>query len=60
MNQEEIKQVVSHLFSDFIKEEAGNRVTKNNMLGLLMNINLAVEGKISLTPPPEVDNTKIM
>jgi hypothetical protein len=47
----EIKKVVSHLLDNFLKTEAGNKVTPNNMLGLSVMITQALDGQITLTPP---------
>jgi hypothetical protein len=61
---EEIKKVVGVLLTEFVKEEAGNRVTSNNMAGLQMKIMMALDGKISMNPPEdapkaEADHAKI-
>jgi hypothetical protein len=48
---EEIKQVVQQLIQEFTQVEAGNKVTQNNMLGLSMKIGMALDGKITLSPP---------
>jgi hypothetical protein len=50
---EEIKKTVQALLQNFAKEEAGNRVTSNNMMGLMMNINAALDGKITMTKPKD-------
>ena len=51
---EEIKEVVGHLLANFTKEEAGNRVTSNNMLALTLHINHALDGQITLQKQEEV------
>ena len=48
-----IKEVVQHLIQNFVKEEAGNRVTNNNMAGLTMMLMQAIDGKITMKPPEE-------
>ena len=50
---EEIKKVVGVLLTEFVKEEAGNRVTSNNMAGLQMKIMMALDGKITMIPPED-------
>lgn len=48
---EEIKKVINVILQEFIKEEAGNRVTSNNISGLQLKLSAALDGKITLTPP---------
>jgi hypothetical protein len=45
---EEIKQVVGHILQEFVREEAGNKVTRNNMAGLTMQLHGAIDGQITL------------
>jgi hypothetical protein len=49
INTDEVKKVISTLIDNFVKEEAGNRVTRNNMLALSLYIGQAVDGQITLT-----------
>jgi len=49
---EDVKKVIGVLLQEFAKEEAGNRVTSNNMAGLQMKIQMAFDGKIHINPPP--------
>lgn len=44
-----VKQVVRQIIHEFISEEAGNKVTRNNMAGLSMQIFAAIEGNITIT-----------
>ena len=50
---QETKEVIRTLLADFVKEEAGNRVTSNNMGGLQMKLMMALDGKITLHPPEQ-------
>jgi hypothetical protein len=50
---DEIKKVVAVLIQNFIKEEAGNRITSNNMLALSIGINQAIDGQITMSKPGE-------
>ena len=43
-----VQEVINQLLQQFTQEEAGNKVTRNNMLGLSMQIGMAFEGKITL------------
>jgi hypothetical protein len=47
----DIKKIVGQLLNNFLTEEHGNRVTKNNMFALATQINQTFEGQITLTPP---------
>jgi hypothetical protein len=49
----EIRKVVQSILSNFLIEEQGNRVTKNNMQALMINVNHAFDGNITLTPPKD-------
>jgi hypothetical protein len=51
-NLNSVKQVISVVIDNFIKEEVGNRVTRNNMAGLTMTIMQAMDGNITLEQPP--------
>lgn len=55
VSTDEVKQVINQLVQNFIKEEQGNRVTNNNMSGLLMQIFAAVDGQITVNQPQEGD-----
>jgi hypothetical protein len=57
-NMEEIKQVVGGLLQNFVKEEAGNKVTTNNISGLAMNLMQALDGNITMTKPEETPPSK--
>ena len=46
-DMDEIKKTISVLLQNFAKEEAGNKVTSNNMAGLSMNLMMALDGNIS-------------
>ena len=50
---EDIKKIVSALLSEFAREEAGNKVTSNNMFALGAKINMAFDGKITLEKPED-------
>jgi hypothetical protein len=50
---EEIKKVVQVLLNNFIVEEKGNTVTTNNMTGLAIKIDQALDGLITLNAPKE-------
>ena len=45
-----IKEVVNIILQNFVQEEIGNRVTKNNMMALAIQINQAFDGQITLPP----------
>jgi hypothetical protein len=47
---ENIKKVVAALLQEFAKEEAGNRVTSNNIFGLSSKLMAALDGQITLKP----------
>lgn len=47
---EDIKKVVAALLQEFAKEEAGNRVTSNNIFGLSSKLMAALDGQITLKP----------
>lgn len=52
-DMDEIKKVIGQLLQNFTQEEAGNKVTSNNMAGLAMNLMGALDGNITLKPPEE-------
>ena len=55
---EEIKKVVNILIENFTKEEAGNRVTSNNMFALHSRIMMALDGQITTEKPKEKPEKK--
>jgi len=55
---EEIKKVINALMDNFTKEEAGNRVTSNNMFALHSRIMMALDGQITMTPPKDGGETE--
>lgn len=50
---DEKKNIISALAQNFVKAEAGNRVTENNVGYFVYQIMLALDGQITLTPPEE-------
>jgi len=44
----EVKQVLAEIMQQFVNEEAGNKVTRNNMAGLIMQIHGAIDGQITI------------
>jgi len=50
---DEMKKIIGVILSEFSKEEMGNRVTKNNMMALNMQIGMALDGKITIEQPEE-------
>ena len=46
-DMDEIKKTMTVILQNFTSEEAGNKVTSNNMAGLSMNLIMALDGKIS-------------
>jgi hypothetical protein len=53
MDIKEVKQTVGHILANFTKEEAGNRVTNNNMMALTIMIGQAIDGQITTTKPED-------
>ena len=45
---DEVKQVIFQIVQQFIAEEKDNKVTRNNMAGLIMQLNGAVDGQITI------------
>lgn len=43
-----LKKIIGIVMDNFFRDEQGNRVTRNNMRGLQMDIMLAIDGKISI------------
>ena len=54
---DETKEVISALVQNFIAEEKGNKVTNNNMTGLLLHLMGAVEGKLRVKQEGESNGT---
>lgn len=54
---DETKEVISALVQNFIAEEKGNKVTNNNMTGLLLHLMAAVEGKLRVKQEGESNGT---
>jgi glycine betaine/choline ABC-type transport system substrate-binding protein len=52
---QQVKQVLAQILQQFINEEAGNKVTRNNMAGLTLQIHGAIDGHITLQKPQEGD-----
>jgi hypothetical protein len=50
---EETMQVIQQLIQNFVAEESGNKVTGNNMAGLMLQIQGAVSGSIRIKPQEE-------
>jgi len=51
IDMEEVKKVITALLQEFTKEEGGNKVTTNNMAGMLMKLMAACDGQISMKQP---------
>ena len=49
----DVKKVIAQLIQNFVEEEQGNRVTKNNMMALTMLISQALNGQITINPQKE-------
>lgn len=47
-NLEDVRAVVKALVDKFITDEAGNKVTRNNMTGLVVQLMAAFDGQITL------------
>lgn len=47
-SNDELKKIIGIVMDNFFRDEQGNRVTRNNMRGLQMDIMLAIDGKISI------------
>jgi hypothetical protein len=50
-NTADMKKVVNTLIENFVNEELGNKITKNNMLALSLYITQAIDGQITLGKP---------
>jgi hypothetical protein len=44
----EVKQVIGQILQEFINEEAGNKVTRNNIAGLTIQLHGAIDGHITI------------
>jgi hypothetical protein len=55
---EDTKKVIAQLMNEFVKEEAGNRVTSNNIMALNMKVNMALDGDITMQPPKKTPSKK--
>jgi glycine betaine/choline ABC-type transport system substrate-binding protein len=45
---EQIKEVMGQILQQFINEEAGNKVTRNNIAGLTLHLHAAIDGNITI------------
>jgi len=45
---DKVKEVLGQIMQQFVNEEAGNKVTRNNMAGLIMQIHGAIDGQITI------------
>jgi hypothetical protein len=52
---DQIKKVLAQIMQQFVHEEAGNKVTRNNIAGLTLQIHGAIDGHITLQKPQEDD-----
>lgn len=48
IDKDSIKHTIGVLVDNFIKEEAGNKVTRNNMTGLAVQVMGAIDGTITV------------
>ena len=46
-----VQQVIQVIIDQFAREEAGNRVTNNNMFALKAKVDMAFDGKVTLDKP---------
>jgi len=45
---DQVKKVIGQIIQQFVNDEVGNKVTRNNMAGLTMQLHGAIDGHITI------------
>jgi hypothetical protein len=48
---EDYTKIIQQIMHEFVREEAGNKVTVNNIMALNMKVNMVLKGEITLQTP---------